>query len=106
MTAHPSPTFSNSAFGVEFRLRQKVGDGWSTIRKQSRDPLLRHCVTGPSDLKRTFRAEGRRRIDRPSGFLPYFFNPAVQLSTTVIGVGAGSLVWVLTRKRWPSRLGT
>ena len=76
------------------------------IRKQSRDPLLRHCVTGPSDLIRTFRAEGRRRIDRPGGFLPYFFNPAVQLSTTVIGVGAGSLVWVLTRKRWPSRLGT
>jgi hypothetical protein len=77
-----------------------------TIRKQSRDPLLRHCVTGPSDLKRTFRRRVGVGIDYPSGFLPYFFNPAVQLSTTVMGVGDGSPACVLTRKRWPSRLGT
>jgi hypothetical protein len=29
-----------------------------------------------------------RRINRPSVSLPYFFNAAIQFSTTVMGVGA------------------
>jgi hypothetical protein len=37
-----------------------------------------------------------RRINRLSGFLPYFFSPAVQLRTTVMGVGDASPLWVLT----------
>jgi hypothetical protein len=82
---------------------------WKDARPYGNNPancLQKHRVTGPREPKRTFRAEGFRRINRPSGFLPYFFNPAVQLSTTVMGVGDGSPACVLTRKRWPSRLGT
>ena len=41
-----------------------------------------------------------------SGYDAHFFSPAVQFSTTVIGLGAISPLWVLTRKRCPSRAAT
>jgi hypothetical protein len=42
----------------------------------------------------------------PVGFLRYFFSPACQLSTTVMGLGDGSPLCAFTRKRLPSREGT
>ena len=37
---------------------------------------------------------------------PYFFSPAVQFKTTVIGFAGGARAWGFTRERRPSRLGT
>jgi len=41
-----------------------------------------------------------RRINRPSGFLPYFFNPAVQFFPIVMGDDATSS-GELSKNRWP-----
>jgi hypothetical protein len=48
---------------------------------------------------------GWEAVTQPS-VVRHLLSPAVQFSTTVIGLGAGSPVWVLIRKRRPSLEGT
>ena len=74
-----------------------------------RDGAIQPRVAGFVDLAHAAGAERREDFigaEARAGGQTHFFNPAVQFSTTVIGVGTGSPLWVLMRKRRPSRLGT
>jgi hypothetical protein len=56
-------------FGVSGKIEVPPKSSYRPYGNNPANCPQKHCVTGPRDLKRTFRAEGFRRINRPSGFL-------------------------------------